>query len=240
MGEDSIFNGNLGNIRDSIVQAVSTGSLKIMNKVVWEKANEVEYLTRKRWRMKNENESNDDNEEDIPKHFVDKMLGNAMNIGFIHLLFPEAVILHVSREPMDVLFSAYKHDFPGSGLYTYSTDLKSLAHMYRGYRDIMDHWDRVLPGRVTHVKYEDMVHDLPGMAKAIISEVGLPWTEDVLEFHTKKHAVNTMSSTQVRKKVYKDSIHSWRLYEDQLRAFADSLGRYRYHKYHTTLQHYEH
>ena len=252
MGEDSVFNGNLGNIRDAIVRAVSMGSLEVMNKVVSEKAQEVEHLISKRWRMKHDKDINDEmynfevtnqkhiTDRQVPKHFVDKMLGNAMNIGFIHLLFPKAVILHVAREPMDTLFSAYKHDFPASGLYTYSSDFKSLAHMYRGYRDIMDHWDRVLPGRVTHVRYEDMVHDMPGMADAIISEIGLPWDEGVLDFHNKKQAVNTMSSTQVRKGVYKDSLQSWRKYENHLELFAKSLGPYRDHKFQTTLEHYDH
>ena len=250
MGEDSLFNGNLGNIRDAIVRAVSTGSLEVMNKVVSEKANEVEHLIKKRWMMKNhkgtKNESYNfegTNQKHIagrqvPKHFVDKMLGNAMNVGFIHLLFPKAVILHVAREPLDTLFSAYKHDFPASGLYTYSSDFVSLAHMYRGYRDIMHHWDQVLPGRVTHVKYEDMVHDMPGMADAIISEIGLPWDDGVLNFHKKKHAVNTMSSTQVRKGVYKDSLQSWRKYENHLELFAKSLGTYGDHKFETTLENY--
>jgi hypothetical protein len=40
------------------------------------------------------------------------MLTNYMNVGFIHLLFPNALILHVAREPMDTIFSAFKHDFP--------------------------------------------------------------------------------------------------------------------------------
>lgn len=98
-----------------------------------------------------------------------RMLTNYYNIGFIHLLYPNALILHVAREPMDTIFSAYKHEFP-PGTLDYTSDFEALAELYHAYRDLMEHWDQVLPGRVTHVRYQDMVHDMPGVARAIISE----------------------------------------------------------------------
>ena len=65
---------------------------------------------------------------------------------------------------------------------------------------------------------------MPGMAKAIIEATGLEWHEDVLEFHKKKHAVNTLSTTQVRKGIYKHSLQSWRKYEQQLQPLVDLIG----------------
>jgi len=97
------------------------------------------------------------------------MLTNYYNVGFIHLLYPNALILHVAREPMDTIFSAYKHEFP-PGTLDYTSDFEALAELYHAYRDLMEHWDKVLPGRVTHVRYQDMVHDMPGIARAIIGK----------------------------------------------------------------------
>jgi hypothetical protein len=139
------------------------------------------------------------------------------------MLYPHALILHVVREPMDTLFSAYKHEFP-SGTLDYTCDFESLAELYRAYREIMEHWDKVLPGRVTHIRYEDMVIDMPGVAKKIIEAAELPWNETVLDFHKKKHAVNTLSTTQVRKGLYKDGMKSWKRYEKQLKPLADMIG----------------
>lgn len=62
------------------------------------------------------------------------------------MLFPKALILHVIREPMDTIFSAYKHEFP-PGTLDYTSDFESLAELYHSYRDLMDHWDKELPGR---------------------------------------------------------------------------------------------
>ncbi len=86
-----------------------------------------------------------------PLRFVDKMLTNYLNVGFIHMIFPNALILHVARNPMDTLFSAYKHDF-APGHLDYLSDFGSLSQTYVNYRKVMSHWDKVLPGRVTHVR----------------------------------------------------------------------------------------
>ena len=72
--------------------------------------------------------------------------------------------------------------------------------------------------------YEDIVNDLPGMAKAIIAATGLPWDPEVLKFHEKKHAVNTLSTTQVRKAIYKDAMNSWLRYEKQVAPLVDLIG----------------
>jgi hypothetical protein len=65
---------------------------------------------------------------------------------------------------------------------------------------------------------------MPGMAKAIIKATGLEWHDDILKFHTKKQAVNTVSTTQVRKGIYKDSLQSWRKYEEQLQPLVELIG----------------
>jgi len=244
-GEDSIFNGRLDSMRNSIV-AASQENLQKLHDVVEENANGVIKLMRERWKkIERQSESLDDSSGNFdslafnnPERFVDKMLTNYKNVGFIHMLFPNALIFHVSREPMDTLFSAYKHDFP-PGSIDYTSEIKSLAHMYCGYRDIMDHWDRVLPGRVIHIRYEDMVHDLPGIAKAIISTTGLLWDPGVLDFHKKKHAVNTHSTTQVRKGVFKSGIQSWRRYQNHLQPLRELVGERAHHQFHTTLKGYD-
>lgn len=165
------------------------------------------------------------------------MLTNYHNVGFIHMLYPNALILHVVREPMDTLFSAYKHEFP-PGTLDYTSDFSALAELYEAYRDVMDHWDTALPGRVTHIKYEDMVNDMPGVARAIIDATGLPWDESVLDFHKKKHAVNTLSSTQVRKGVYKDGMKSWMRYEKHLKPLVALAGKRVTYELRTTLPGY--
>jgi tetratricopeptide (TPR) repeat protein len=226
-GEDSVFNGRLDHIRNSIVKASMSGSPEALGQTVQQMADEVVVDMRKRWQVIDANTdkaASDDERSALPQRFADKMLSNYFNVGFIHLLFPEALILHVVREPMDTIFSAFKHEFP-PGTLDYTSQFSSLSVLYHSYRDVIEHWDDVLPGRVTHVRYEDMVHDMPGMAKSIIEATGLPWDEEVLNFHKKKQAVNTLSTTQVRKGVYKHSLQAWKRYEEPLQPLVKLIGK---------------
>jgi len=238
-GEDSVFNGMLGEIRDGVVQASLSGSFENVKSVVDRFAAKVVQETKDRWL---ELERNSQREIEIgssqPKRFVDKMLTNYMNIGFIHMLFPKALILHISREPMDVLFSCFKHDFPPGNL-DYTSEFKSLAQIYRNYRDIMDHWDEELPGRVVHIRYEDIVNDMAGISKSLISLTGLDWDDSVLSFHTTKYVTNTHSATQVKRPIYSDSIQSWRRYESHLEPLKMMVGEsYTRHKFLTDIPGY--
>lgn len=167
---------------------------------------------------------------------------NYNNIAFIHTLFPNALILHVVREPMDVLFSNYKHDFMGKNLalkdQDYTCEFESLSEFYKDYRKKMDHWDAVLPGRITHIRYEDLVYDMPGVARSVISAAGLDWKNEIFDFHKKKHAVNTYSATQVRKGVYSGSIQSWQKYKDYLQPLKQYVGQYAQYEIKTNLPGY--
>jgi tetratricopeptide (TPR) repeat protein len=223
-GENSVFNGRLPEIRNQIVQQSMT-SPEGLGDLTRRLADDVVGEMKRRWKAVDANTPNSigDAIPEEPKRFVDKMLTNYYNIGFIQMLYPNALILHVVREPMDTIFSAYKHEFP-PGTLDYTSDFEGLTELYVAYRRIMKHWDEVLPGRVTHVRYEDMVYDMPGVARAVIRATGTPWDESVLEFHKKKHAVNTLSTTQVRKGVYRDSLKSWMRYEKQLQPLIKMLG----------------
>jgi len=103
---------------------------------------------------------------------------------------------------------------------------------------VMEHGVTVLPGRVTHIRYEDMVTDLPNIAPKIIEAAGVPWDPTVLEFHKKKHAVNTLSTTQVRKGVYSHHFKGWKRYEKFLQPLHDRVGKRVEYDLKTTLSGY--
>ena len=222
-GENSVFNGRLPDIRDQIVKLSSSGRMDELPQLTRDLAESVVEDMKLRWEALEAASPGEEGTTIDPQRFVDKMLTNYYNIGFIHLLYPNALVLHVYRNPMDTVFSAFKHDFPNGPL-DYSCEFEGLSEMYHAYRSIMEHWDTVLPGRVVHIRHEDMVNDFEGMARAIISKTGLPWDDSVLEFHKKKHAVNTFSSTQVRKGVYKGGMGAWQRYETHLHSLKELLG----------------
>lgn len=154
-------------------------------------------------------------------HFTDKLPHNFVSIGLINRALPKAKIVHLRRSPMDACYAAYKFLF--NEAYAWSYDLDEIAQYYAGYRDVMDHWRTVLPGRIIDVAYEDVVEDLEGEAKRLIASLGLDWEPACLAFHESEAATMTGSAAQVRKKIYASSVGRWRDYEEQLKPLADKL-----------------
>jgi hypothetical protein len=154
---------------------------------------------------------------------TDKQLGNFLQAGLIHLVFPNAVILHTVRNPIDTCVSCFSIMFKDKLHYTY--DLAELGRYHVRYQRLMAHWHRILPpGRILDVTYEDVVADLEGQARRILSHCGLPWDDRCLAFHKTERQVRTASVTQVRQPIYKSSVSRWRAYEEFLGPLLKELG----------------
>ena len=155
-------------------------------------------------------------------YFVDKMPNNFRHIGLIHLILPNAKIIDARREPMACCFSGFKQLFAEGQEFTYGLD--EIGRYYRGYVDLMAHWDAVLPGKVLRVQYEDVLDNLEAQVRRILDYCGLPFEEACVEFHRTKRSVRTASSEQVRQPLYTSSVDEWRNYESHLGPLKDALG----------------
>jgi tetratricopeptide (TPR) repeat protein len=154
---------------------------------------------------------------------TDKLLTNFFFVGLIHLLFPNAKIIHTRRNPVDTCLSAYtklfKDDMP------HSYDFGELGRYYGAYQRLMAHWDEVLPtGVMVTVDYESVIDDLEGNARRLVQHIGLPWNDACLEFHRSKRSVKTASVVQVRQPVYRTSVERWRRYGEGLAPLLESLN----------------
>jgi tetratricopeptide (TPR) repeat protein len=156
------------------------------------------------------------------QRITDKLLSNCSFLGLIHLLFPQAKIIHAQRNPVDTCLSAYtklfKDDMP------YSYDLSELGRYCRKLEELMTHWKAVLPdGVIKTVNYEEVVEDFPRMAREIIGFLDLPWHEKCLNFHESLRPVKTASVVQVRRPVYGSSVERWRRHEKELQPLLRAL-----------------
>jgi hypothetical protein len=88
----------------------------------------------------------------------------------------------------------------------------------------MAHFDRVLPGRVHRVIYEDLVANPEAEIRRLIGYLGLPFEEGCLQFHKTKRTVLTPSSEQVRQPISSDAVDHWRNFEPWLAPLINSLG----------------
>jgi len=154
--------------------------------------------------------------------FIDKMPGNFRDIGFIHLILPNAKIIDARREPMACCFGNFKQLFVGGQEFTYN--LGEMGRYYRSYVELMDHWDRVLPGKVLRVHHEEVVNDLEGSVRRLLEFCGLDFEPACLEFYKTERRVTTVSSEQVRRPIYREGLEQWRNYEPWLAPLRSALG----------------
>jgi tetratricopeptide (TPR) repeat protein len=154
--------------------------------------------------------------------FIDKMPGNFRDIGFIHLILPNAKIIDARREAMACCFGNYKQLFVNGHECSYS--LEDMGHYYRNYAELMEHWDRVLPGKVLRVWHEQVVDDLEGSVRRILDFCGLDFEPACLEFYRTTRGVRTLSAEQVRRPIYREGLEQWRNFEPWLGPLKAALG----------------
>jgi tetratricopeptide (TPR) repeat protein len=143
---------------------------------------------------------------------VDKMPANFFYAGLIHAAFPQARIIHMQRHPVDTCLSIYFQNFFNIG--PYANDFDNLAHYYRQYLRVTDHWRTVLPATaLLEIPYEALIDDQEGWSRRMLDFVGLPWDPRCLDFHQTDRVVITASKWQVRQKISKSSAGRWRNYE---------------------------
>lgn len=155
---------------------------------------------------------------------VDKMPRNFQHIGIIRMMLRDARIIHCRRDPMDIGLSCFKNHFMANGL-GYSCDLDDLGTYYRHYDALMDYWNRVLPGEIFEIRYEDFVVDPERHIRRMLTWCGMPFEESCLNFHRNRRMVATASATQIRQPIHQEAVRRWRAYETELEPLKRALER---------------
>jgi tetratricopeptide (TPR) repeat protein len=163
--------------------------------------------------------------------FIDKMPNNFPNVGLIALMLTNAKIVDARRHPLDACLSNYRQLFAKGQNFTY--DLTEIGEYYLQYQRMMDHWARVLPGRVLTVQYEEVVGDFEAQVRRLLDFCGLTWQDACLRFYESERPVRTPSAEQVRQPIYDRSVGYFQHYEAHLGELIDVIApiRDRYRRY---------
>ncbi|REJ68228.1 MAG: tetratricopeptide repeat protein [Planctomycetota bacterium] len=141
---------------------------------------------------------------------VDKMIMNFIYLGLIHILFPQARVIHCQRDPKDVCLSCY---FCSFGSIHWASRLQDIGVVYREYQRLMRHWRAVLPLRCLELRYEDLVRNPDAGTRRLLDFCELPWDDQCRDFFKREGTVRTGSRVQVRQPIYTSSIDRWKNYE---------------------------
>tara|TARA_A100001388_G_scaffold236469_2_gene190428 strand:- start:146 stop:2014 length:1869 start_codon:yes stop_codon:yes gene_type:complete len=153
---------------------------------------------------------------------VDKMPQNFLHLGLAALLFPNTVIVHCVRDPLDTCLSNFFQVFPAGIDFAYN--LSDLGHYYRNYQRLMTHWASLLGPRLLSVNYEELVSNPEGVLRPLLQSLGVAWNDACLSHHDSVGRVDTLSLYQVRQPLNTGSTERWRNYEKHLAPLRAALA----------------
>lgn len=153
---------------------------------------------------------------------TDKMPSNAMQLGLISAMLPQAQVINCVRDPRDTCLSCYTNHFLGRGN-VFTHDLAWLGDYYTEHQRLMRHWKRVLDLPILDVVYEDLVADEEAQIRRLIDFLGLDWDDRCLRFHATRRTTKTNSAQQVTQPMYSSSVGRWKQYEKHLGPLLERL-----------------
>jgi tetratricopeptide (TPR) repeat protein len=153
---------------------------------------------------------------------TEKNLGHHFLLGVIAMIASGARIIYCTREPVATAWSCYKIRFSNGNGWSY--DFESIGRYQRLYRDLMSHWQQVLPDApILQLPYEDLVSNPGEVIPGILTHAGLAVEPACLTPHHAKMPVMTASVAQVRQPIQTDANLAWRNYKTQLAPYLEDL-----------------
>lgn len=132
---------------------------------------------------------------------------NWMFAGLIAAALPQARILHVERDPMDMAFSIFRTYF-GRDL-AFSYDLAAIASQFQDYRRLMAHWRARIPERILEVTFAGLLDQPESAMRKVLAFCGLEWEPRCAEMLADRGAQTS----------------KWQPYAGQLAGLRQALGR---------------
>ncbi|HKS58356.1 MAG TPA: sulfotransferase [Steroidobacteraceae bacterium] len=152
---------------------------------------------------------------------TDKRPDNFLYIGLIKSLFPDARIVHTTRDPLDNCLSIYFLHLDHS--MSYALDLADIVHYYIQYRRLMAHWRTLYGADIFDLDYDVLVREPRSTIEKLTAFCGLEWEEACLSFEQAASAVKTASVWQVRERLYQRSSGRWRNYAAHIASLQSRL-----------------
>ncbi|MDX1812634.1 MAG: sulfotransferase, partial [Gammaproteobacteria bacterium] len=156
-------------------------------------------------------------------NITDKSPINFLHLGLIKMLFPQSIIIHVTREPVATCLSCYFQNFDKQHQYSYN--MNTLTEFYLSYTRIMSHWKSLFGDEIYDISYETLVSDAEQQMKDLISHCDLNWDESCEKYYNQPNVVSSASKWQARQPIYTNSIEKWKNYQPYIQGLCDKLGK---------------
>lgn len=154
------------------------------------------------------------------RHVTDKMPTNVQLLGFLHTSLPNARIIHILRDPLDLALSIWMTYIRQAPPFT--SDKESIKFALAMHDRLRDHWAAVMPSnRYLQVRYEELTREPERIMRNVLEFLGLDWHEDCIHPERNERMVTTPSLYRVRRPIDGSSVRKADRYRPYLGEFAD-------------------
>jgi len=155
-------------------------------------------------------------QDDAPaRWYIDKNPHNFRYLGLIASLFPQARIIHCTRDRRDTAVSIWCQLFAHQDV-GYAYDLGDIAVFGNGHDRLMHHWQHSLQQPVFELDYERMVEQSATTLRQLGDFLGLSADAFADQQPGTDGAIATASVWQARQPIHRESVGRWRKFEPYL------------------------
>jgi tetratricopeptide (TPR) repeat protein len=156
------------------------------------------------------------------RYIIDKMPANYQSIPLIKMLMPQAKVIHITRDPIDVGWSIYRNNF--SSPEPYFCSLTEIAQYHHCYERVMKHWQSVCPQYIHTIAYQDLVTHPQREISKVLQFCDLDFEQMCLEFSQQQRYIGTLSDVQLRQGIQTNTAGAWQPYRQHLQPLFDALN----------------
>ena len=154
------------------------------------------------------------------KIHTDKNLFNFFYCPIICNYFPNAKIIHCTRNPFDNVFSIYKTNFLNQ---SFSSSLDDIAQLYKYHFELMNEYKSRYGSNIYSYNHDQVVQNPEESIRKLIDWLKWEWDPKYLSPQKSKRNIFTASNVQVRKKINSQSLGYWQKYKSLLKPISESL-----------------
>lgn len=158
----------------------------------------------------------------ITQVFTDKMPANYKILGGLCAAFPQARVIALTRDPLDIALSNWRAYFATKGM-EYAFDLAAMANEFNLYGRYMHHWSQDLNIPILRMSYFDLVNDIMQSSITLAEYCGLEWHEAMAHPEKTSSAILTNSVLQAREIPHTESIGGGYSFAESLAPFIKKL-----------------
>ncbi len=151
------------------------------------------------------------------KNFIDKSLENFFYVDVILNIFPQAKFINTVRNIDDNIFAIFKQSLSKIS-WTHSID--DILEYIDNYFTIINYFIKKNPDKIFTIHLEELTNNPEDISKKLYSFCNLEWSNEVLNFYTRKDLlISTASNIQIRDNIKKYDNKKYKPYKNLLKSF---------------------